>query len=235
MGILKEMFDEGSGDDLGNNREEVLLAKGRYKSDPETILLGYKTYQKKYVVKSLVFKMLLVLLALASSIMMLITTDGTPTMPAMMILICVAIGAYFISEPINNRKKLKKGLEIADGTEYEAVITDRTLKISTVELPKTDETDDNAENEEKSAEENSENTASAGDTEAEKKDDDIPATIIHLDSHIVDFIDRDGMFIVCVKKSYVFIIPKSAFTEEEVQNTREKLSSIMGIRYKLED
>lgn len=232
MGILKEMFDEGSGDDLGNNREEVQLAKGRYKSDPETILSGYKTYQKKYVVKSLVFKMLLVLLALASSIMMLLTTDGTPTMPAMMILICVAIGAYFISEPINNRKKLKKGLEIADGTEYEAVITDRTLKISTVELPKTDETADNAENEEKIVGESSENTAP---DDAEKKDDDIPATIIHLDSHIVDFIDRDGMFIVCVKKSYVFIIPKSAFTEEEVQNTREKLSSIMGIRYKLED
>lgn len=232
MGILKEMFDEGSGDDLGNNREEVQLAKGRYKSDPETILSGYKTYQKKYVVKSLVFKMLLVLLALASSIMMLLTTDGTPTMPAMMILICAAIGAYFISEPINNRKKLKKGLEIADGTEYEAVITDRTLKISTVELPKTDETADNAENEEKTVGESSENTAPA---DAEKKDDDIPATIIHLDSHIVDFIDRDGMFIVCVKKSYVFIIPKSAFTEEEVQNTREKLSSIMGIRYKLED
>lgn len=232
MGILKEMFDEGSGDDLGNNREEVQLAKGRYKSDPETILSGYKTYQKKYVVKSLVFKMLLVLLALASSIMMLLTTDGTPTMPAMMILICVAIGVYFISEPINNRKKLKKGLEIADGTEYEAVITDRTLKISTVEIPKTDETADNAENEEKTVRESIENTAPA---EAEKKDDDIPATIIHLDSHIVDFIDRDGMFIVCVKKSYVFIIPKSAFTEEEVQNTREKLSSIMGIRYKLED
>ena len=232
MGILKEMFDEGSGDDLGNNREEVQLAKGRYKSDPETILSGYKTYQKKYVVKSLVFKMLLVLLALASSIMMLLTTDGTPTMPAMMILICVAIGVYFISEPINNRKKLKKGLEIADGTEYEAVITDRTLKISTVELSKTDETADNAENVEKTIGESSENTVPA---EAEKKDDDIPATIIHLDSHIVDFIDRDGMFIVCVKKSYVFIIPKSAFTEEEVQNTREKLSSIMGIRYKLED
>lgn len=232
MSILKEMFDEGSGDDLGNNREEVQLAKGRYKSDPETILSGYKTYQKKYVVKSLVFKMLLVLLALASSIMMLLTTDGTPTMPAMMILICVAIGVYFISEPINNRKKLKKGLEIADGTEYEAVITDRTLKISTVELPKTDETADNAENEEKTVRESSENTAPA---DAEKKDDDIPATIIHLDSHIVDFIDRDGMFIICVKKSYVFIIPKSAFTEEEVQNTREKLSSIMGIRYKLED
>lgn len=232
MGILKEMFDEGSGDDLGNNREEVLLAKGRYKSDPETILSGYTTYQKKYVVKSLVFKMLLVLLALASSIMMLLTTDGAPTMPAMMILICVAIGVYFISEPINNRKKLKKGLEIADGTEYEAVITDRTLKISTVELPKTDETADNAENEEKTVGESRENTAP---DDAEKKDDDIPATIIHLDSHIVDFIDRDGMFIVCVKKSYVFIIPKSAFTEEEVQNTREKLSSIMGIRYKLED
>ena len=40
MGILKEMFDEGSGDDLGNNREEVLLAKGRYKINTDS-----NTYQ----------------------------------------------------------------------------------------------------------------------------------------------------------------------------------------------
>ena len=51
----------------------------------------------------------------------------------------------------------------------------------------------------------------------------------------MDFIDREKMFIVCVKKSYVFIIPKSAFPEDDVQKTREKLSAIMGIRFKIED
>lgn len=213
MGILKEMFDE-SGDSEFEKRAPELLAKGRYKSCAETILSGYKTYRKKYVIKSLVLKMLVVLIALASSIMMLLTSEDS-MMPVFMIMVCVVIGVYFISEPINHAKKLKNGLADIEGTEYEVEITDQTVKISTVQQD-TPESEP-AEN----AEENSE--------------DEIPATVIHLDSPIVDFIDREDMFIICVKKSYVFIIPKSAFTEDEVQKTREKMSAILGIRFKIAD
>ena len=114
--------------------------------------------------------------------------------------------------------------EIAlEGIEYEAEITDQYIKISTVP-------DENVESD--TAEETAENEET--DEEA-SKDDGPPATLIHLDSNIVDFIDREEMFIVCVKKSYVFIIPKSAFPEDDVQKTREKLSAIMGIRFKIED
>ena len=67
----------------------------------------------------------------------------------------------------------------------------------------------------------------------EKEAEEIPATIIHLDQPIVDLLDKDDMFILVVNKSYVFIIPKSAFTEDKVQKIREKLSVIMGIRYKI--
>ena len=56
--------------------------------------------------------------------------------------------------------------------------------------------------------------------------------MIHLDSPIVDLTDREDMFILVVKKAYVFIIPKRAFTEDECQRIRDKLSAIMGIRYK---
>ena len=213
MGILKEMFDE-SGDSEFEKRAPELLAKGRYKSCAETILSGYKTYRKKYVIKSLVLKMLVVLIALASSIMMLLTSEDS-MMPVFMIMVCVVIGVYFISEPINHAKKLKNGLADIEGTEYEVEITDQTVKISTVQQD-TPESEP-AEN----AEENPE--------------DEIPATVIHLDSPIVDFIDREDMFIICVKKSYVFIIPKSAFTEDEVQKTREKMSAILGIRFKIAD
>lgn len=217
MGILKEMFDE-SGDSEFEKRAPELLAKGRYKSCAETILSGYKTYRKKYVIKSVVLKMLVVLIALASSIMMLLTSEDS-MMPVFMIMVCVVIGVYFISEPINHAKKLKNGLADIEGTEYEVEITDQTVKISTVQqdTPESEPTETSEEN----AEENPE--------------DEIPATVIHLDSPIVDFIDREDMFIICVKKSYVFIIPKSAFTEDEVQKTREKMSAILGIRFKIAD
>lgn len=222
MGILKEMFSEESGD--FEKRPAVLLAKGRYVSDAQTIMEGYKTFQLRYVLKGLILKMLLVLLALASSIMMLVSADKNDMMmPVFCIMICVCVGIYFISEPINNRKKLKGGLEQLEGMEYEAEITDQYIKISTVP-------DENAEND--TAEETAEKEESEGEA---SEDDGPPATLIHLDSNIVDFIDREEMFIVCVKKSYVFIIPKSAFPEDDVQKTREKLSAIMGIRFKIED
>lgn len=213
MGILKEMFDE-SGDSEFEKRAPELLAKGRYKSCAETILSGYKTYRKKYVIKSVVLKMLVVLIALASSIMMLLTSEDS-MMPVFMIMVCVVIGVYFISEPINHAKKLKNGLADIEGTEYEVEITDQTVKISTVrqDTPESKPTE----------------------TSEENPEDEIPATVIHLDSPIVDFIDREDMFIICVKKSYVFIIPKSAFTEDEVQKTREKMSAILGIRFKIAD
>lgn len=220
MGILKEMFDE-SGDSEFEKRAPELLARGRYKSCAETILSGYKTYRKKYVIKSVVLKMLVVLIALASSIMMLLTSEDS-MMPVFMIMVCVVIGVYFISEPINHAKKLKNGLADIEGTEYEVEITDQTVKISTVRQ-------DTPESEPTGTQEQTE------DTSEENPEDEIPATVIHLDSPIVDFIDREDMFIICVKKSYVFIIPKSAFTEDEVQKTREKMSAILGIRFKIAD
>ncbi|MGN0586358.1 MAG: hypothetical protein ACI4JF_03655 [Oscillospiraceae bacterium] len=224
MGILKEMFDE-NGDSEFEKLPAELLAKGTYKSCAETILSGYKTYRKRYVIKSVVLKMLVVLVALASSIMMLLTSEDS-MMPVFMILVCVVIGVYFISEPINHAKKLKNGLADIEGTEYEVEITDQTIKISTVRQ-------DTPEAEPDQTEEISEKTTE-GET-GDNTEDEIPATVIHLDSPIVDFIDRKDMFIICVKKSYVFIIPKSAFTEDEVQKTREKLSAILGIRFKIAD
>ena len=218
MGILKEMFSEESGD--FEKRPAVLLAKGKYVSSAETILEGYKTFQFRYVLKNLILKLLLVILAFASSVMMLMS-DKNDMMSVFCIMLSVCIGAYFINEPIKNRKNLRKGLEQLEGIEYEAEITDQYIKISTVP-------DENAE--EITQEDSEEST-----DEKNPEDNEIPATLIHLDSSIVDFIDQDNMFIVCVKKSYVFIIPKSAFTEDEVQKTREKLSAIMGIRFKIAD
>ncbi len=229
MGMLKEMFGEENGE--FEKKPPVLLAKGRYKSTAGLILSGYKTFQLKYVMKNLIAKMLLVLLALASSIMMLMTSEDV-VMPAALIMICVVIGIYFISEPFRNRRKLKSGLENIEGTEYEVEITDQTVKISTIASPDDEEKPAEAA-EENNTGENPEDEASG--EEKNKEDDGPPATLIHLDSHIVDFMDKEDMFIVCVKKSYVFIIPKSAFSEEDVQRTREKLSAILGIRFKIVD
>lgn len=230
MSILKEMFSEG---DMDNQPapEGELLAKGKYESNADTILRGYKVFRKKYVVRSLIPKLLLAALALASSVMMIISEPGA-AIPILCLMISLSVTIYFISQPIVNSKNLRKSLDIISGTEYEAEIYTDKIKISTV----------NFQSEivevEKKVDEQSEQSEQSEQTEAdiaiygEKEAEEIPATIIHLDSHIVDLLDNDDIFILVVNKSYVFIIPKSAFTEDEVQKIREKLSVIMGIRFK---
>ncbi|MDE6762738.1 MAG: YcxB family protein [Oscillospiraceae bacterium] len=226
MGILNEMFGDGDSGQLSAPEGE-LLAEGEYESNAEEILKGYKVYQKKYVFRSLIWKILLVLLAMTSSVMMIMTSED-PVMPAMCLMISIAVGIWFISTPVSNRKKLMRGLDSMEGTLYKAEFFTDKIKISTC-------VDDNVENENipEESEQTEQTEQSEADMALDGEKEEIPATVIHLDSPIVDLIDKEDMFILVVKKSYVFIIPKKAFGSEECQKVREKLSVIMGIRYKL--
>lgn len=226
MGMLNEMF--GDGDELQTVREGELLAAGEYESHSEEILRGYKIYQKRYVYRSMIWKMLIVLLALTSSVMMILNAAEGEVMPFFCLMLTIFVGYWFISTPISNAKKLKKGLSELEGAKYRAEIYTDKIKISTCDLPVPEEKE-NAENDAEAAEEN----VPENDETSEAEDSgEIPATIIHLDSPIVDLLEKEDMFILVVKKSYVFIIPKAAFEAEGNEKVREKLSVIMGIRYK---
>lgn len=230
MGILNEMFGDGDSGQISAPAGE-LLAEGEYESLSEEILKGYKVYQKRYVFKSLIWKMLLVLMAVASSVMMIMTSED-PVMPALCLMISVSVGIWFISTPISNRKKLMRGLDVMEGTRYNAEFFTDKIKISTCTEDIVEKEDPSEEN--KTLSEQTEQTEQTeSDMALDGENDEIPATVIHLDSPIVDLIDKEDMFILVVKKAYVFIIPKRAFGGDECQAVREKLSVIMGIRYKV--
>lgn len=231
MGILNEMFGDGESGQISPPEGE-LLAEGEYESNAEEILKGYKVYQKRYVFSSLIWKMLLVLLAVTSSVMMIMTSED-PIIPAMCLMISIAVGIWFITTPVSNRKKLMRGLDIMEETRYKAEFYTDKIKISTctediVEKENISEKPEQTEQTEKA--EQSEQTEA--DMALDGENEEIPATVIHLDSPIVDLNDREDMFILVVKKSYVFIIPKTAFGDDKCEKIREKLSVIMGIRYK---
>lgn len=230
MGILNEMFGDGDSGQLAPPAGE-LLAEGEYESVSDEILKGYKVYQKKYVFTSLIWKMLLVALAVTSSVMMIITSED-PMLPAMCLLISISVGIWFVSTPVSNRKKLMRGLDAMEGTKYKAEFFTDKIKISTPVEENVETEQENREQAEqtKQAERSEQSEA---DIALDGENEEIPATVIHLDSPIVDITDKEDMFILVVKKAYVFIIPKRAFTEDECQRIREKLSAIMGIRYKL--
>ena len=109
MGILNEMFGDGDSGQLAPPAGE-LLAEGEYESVSDEILRGYKVYQKKYVFTSLIWKMLLVALAVTSSVMMIMTSED-PMLPAMCLLISISVGIWFVITPVSNRKKLMRGLD----------------------------------------------------------------------------------------------------------------------------
>lgn len=221
MGILKEMFSEGTEDNFPQD-ETVLLAKGKYANNADMMISGYKAFQKHYVYKKVFFKMLLVVIAFASSVLMFVTSGFSDFKAVFMMLICAAIGAYFISEPVKNRKNLEASAKKQSGQEFEIEITNKTIKFT---IPDTEE---NNEDEKKDlSEENS-------DSEEDMEENGSPTTLIHLDG-AVEIIDRDDMFVICVGKKYVFIVPKSAFSKEETENACRKLAAVMGIRYKIEN
>lgn len=239
MGMLKEMFSEGQ-DDSFQKREPVHLAKAKYKNSTEMIISGYKTFQKKYVYKKVFLKMLLVVIAIVSSVLMLLTSEAGDVRPIIMIAVCVVIGAYFISQPIKNRNEVKKSAEKLDGSEYDIEITDQTIKITMADAENAAVYDENGETAEPSevmeetSPENSGSDAPEDENSEAEEDKAPPATIIHLEG-AVDILDRGDMFVIIVGKKYVFIVPQDVFSEDELEKTRHKLAAVMGIRYKVAD
>lgn len=214
MGILNEMF--GDGENLSEKAEGELLASGDYVSDKQKMLLGYKEFRKRYVMKNLVLRLFIVALAMASSIFMLVTSpEGDRMIPVFCMVLCVCIGSYFISQNIQNKKKYMASLDGLSGIPYHVEIYTDKIKISDMSP----------------IEEKAEEVPEETETDIPQEEEN-PTTVIHLDSPIVDLLDKENIFILVVKKAYLFIIPKSAFDADSTQTVKEKMSAIMGIRYK---
>jgi hypothetical protein len=64
-------------------------------------------------------------------------------------------------------------------------------------------------------------------------EDDPPTTIIHLDQYVAEFLSADDIYVIVVAKRYVFVIPKSAFSEEARAKVAERLPIFLDSRYKI--
>ncbi len=219
MALLEDDFY-----DDGRNSFEELLAQGEYESRKENILAGFKVFQKKYVYKSIALQMILVILGIASQLMTVVTAaEGEDvSFSIMLIILCIILGIYIIMRPKNIYKKLEKSLGELDGTIYKSEIYTNKIIITTLYDPYISEEAEKAAEEEKIEENN----------EASEEDELPPATVIHLDNAAVEIVDCSDMFVVYIKKVNVFVIPKSAFKPYDVTAVKDKLSNIMGVRYK---
>lgn len=215
---LDDIYDDG--------RESIseLIAEGEYESSRDQILEGFKIFQKKYVYRSVAIQMTLVVLAIATQLVnIFMGTDRDVSFSWMLIVMCVVLGGYLLLRPKNTYKKLEAGLNEIEGTVYKAEIYTDKIKISTIYDPYIEK-----EEEEKSSE-NSDNNSAEEKTE---EDELPPATVIHLDNSAVEIVECSEIYLVYVKKVNIFVVPKSAFKPYENMEIKNRLSNIMGVRYK---
>lgn len=214
--------------DDGRASFEELIAEGEYESQKETILAGFKIFQKKYAYKNVVIQMIVVIIALFSQITAIISApEGTDvSFSYLLVLVCVILGCYILFRPRNAFKKLKSSIDELQGCRYKAEIYTNKIVITTLYDPYINEQEEKSEVEKESSDEGQEN-----DTENEE-DDLPPATVIHTDNSTVEIVDCPEMYVVYIKNYNVFIIPKSAFKPYDVGQVKDRLSNIMGVRYK---
>ncbi|MBQ8979960.1 MAG: YcxB family protein, partial [Oscillospiraceae bacterium] len=116
--------------------------------------------------------------------------------------------------PKRTYKKLSQALDQLEGAVYGAdVFTDKVI-ISTLYDPLV-----------KGKEE--------GEGEESDEKDLPPATLIHTDNGGVEMLEAEDMYIIYIRKVNVYVIPKSAFSDEENKEIHDRYQLIMGTRYKV--
>ncbi|MBQ5316737.1 MAG: YcxB family protein [Oscillospiraceae bacterium] len=194
------------------------LAEGEYYSDKELILRGFRVFQKKYVRKNTIIQLILVFLAMVVTTVNIADcyTRGQDYVFQMFLLFfCLAMGFILWKRPKDTYNKLENALGDLEGVKYGCEVWSDRFVISTLEDPlveKDKQTEDDADGDEGS--------------------DTPPATVIHTTNGGVEVVECDDMYVVYIRKINVYVVPKSAFTDEENREISERLSLVMGTRYR---
>ena len=213
------------------------LAEGEYYSDKDLVLKGFRVFQKKYVTKNTVIQLILVALAVmvtAVNIADCYTRGDDYVFQILLLFMCIAIGFILWKRPKDTYRKLEEALSDLDGVKYGCEIWSDRIIISTLEDPllkkdsgKADGGDDsgNSDNEAEDKESSQDNDGADSDTP--------PATVIHTTNGGVEIVECSDMYVVYIRKINVYVIPKTAFTDEENKEISERLALVMGTRYKI--
>ncbi|MCM1577283.1 MAG: YcxB family protein [Ruminococcus sp.] len=215
-----EMYDDGRAS------LDEKIAEGEYESSSNDILSGFKVFQKRYVYKGVALQMVLVILGLLSQLVNIMGAEQGEDVffSYMLILVCIILGVYILIRPKGTYKRLAAAIKELEGTKYKAEVYTNKIIISTIYDPYNDK-----------GEEMGENDGSEENAEREEKgegDNLPPATVIHLDNSGVEIVETDKLYVVYIKRVNVFVIPKGAFKAYDVTRIKDKLSNIMGVRFK---
>ncbi|MDR0903469.1 MAG: hypothetical protein LBM59_02435 [Ruminococcus sp.] len=131
MGMFNDMFGEGedNGEEIVVAKLPEVIAKGEFVYSAEDVLAGYRLFRKRYIKKQTILRLVIVAIALASSIFMLVTDGATP-ISVICVVLCVLCAAWFIKTPIDNKRKTAKAVYDVGEETYGVEITPETIKIT---------------------------------------------------------------------------------------------------------
>jgi hypothetical protein len=131
MGMFDEMLNGNEGEDGGEvvPAAPEVIARGEFVYSAEDVLAGYNLFRKRYIKKQTILRLIIVAIALASSIFMLVTEGATP-ITVICVALCVLCAAWFIKTPIDNKRKTAKAVYDVGEERYGVEITRDTVKIT---------------------------------------------------------------------------------------------------------
>lgn len=181
--------------------ENIKLTK-EYSLTSDILLEGCKAYQKKFVYPRALI-LTAVFLVLAANFVYGAVKAPDNFLAYLLIMICIALAFREWYNPRRLRRSIIEGFADNAGTVYRLEIGEDQLRISTVSEEFGDEQE----------------LSESGDENDEYEEEAPEATILPVDDRLA-IIEKDRLFLIIQDKSIYYIVPKSGFSEEELDIVR---------------
>lgn len=195
--------------------EEKYRLEKEYSIPPEMFDEAYKAYQKKFVYKkSCIFMCLF--LVLAADFVYAAVKQPSNTMAYLLIVVCIALAFREWHNPRFIRRRLSDTVRSMGKVVYKIGVGSGFVDISTVDMGFDDEDDvDDAADTEISADDDDDNDIS------ENEQDMFPEkSRINTDDGY-RLLEYDDFFLLMQDKKVFYILPKTGFSEDELQIIRD--------------
>ncbi len=176
--------------------ENIKLTK-EYSLNSDILMEGCRAYQKKFVYPRS-YILIVVFLALAANFVYGAVKAPDNYLAYLLIMVCLALAFREWYNPRRLRRSIIEGFSESSGTVYRLEIGEDKLRISTVYEENGDEPSDSGEEYEAEAPE---------------------ATVLPVDDRLA-IIEEERLFLIIQEKSVYYIVPKSGFSEEELEIVR---------------
>lgn len=193
------------------NNDEIPLISGKYNIPASLYGTAFRAFQKKYVYPRNIV-MTVLFLTIAGYYIYCLASDMENVMYWLFTAVCLALTASLWYNPYKLRKNLVKSVEnIVDDT-YMLDIYETFITVGMVQEQNT------------AADENSDDFFSSAPQQK------IQTTGIPLDNSI-RIIEKPDFFIVYIVKSVFYIIPKNAFSADEISEMQRHFDDKLGKKF----